>query len=174
MSEFSLRLANQTDVPEIMEIMSAAHSAMVDPSDYITDPEDYVRVHVSEKGFIVLGMDGEEIAGFFMAVLPAYVRENTGYELDFSEEILCRTAILDSVAVRPAAQGQGLMGMLLQEALRRLAGEADFFVATVSPNNAASLHNFEKCGFHPLKEIRKPGGQIRYLMGLGFTALPIL
>ena len=167
MVDITIKLAEQKDVPAVREIMAAARGAMARPEDYITDPEDYVRAHVSEKGFLILGLADGVTAGFFMVVKPEFVLENTGYELDFPPEVLAVTAILDSVAVHPDFQGHGLMERMLQAALERLS-DCRYFVATVAPDNLVSLHNFEKCGFRPLKLIHKPGGQERYLMGKGF------
>ena len=65
-----IRLAEDRDVPEIMAVMTEAHEAMADPSAYLTDPEDYVRDHVSRRGFILLGEQDGFIAGFFMVSLP--------------------------------------------------------------------------------------------------------
>ena len=99
--------------------------------------------------------------------MPGFILGNTGYELNFPEAVLARTGVLDSVAVHPVFQGLGLMERMLRAAMDRLVERCDSLVATVSPDNERSLHNFMKCGFQPLREIVKPGGQRRYLMGWG-------
>ena len=162
-----LRLAELGDVARIMEIMEAAHDAMEDPSRYCTDPADYVARHVKDQGFILLAEAAGEIAGFFMVVLPGFVEGNTGYSLPFPPEIVAETAILDSVAVHPEHQGQGIMEALLRAALGMLEPVSHVQAATVSPDNGPSLHTFLKCGFRPYETIKKPGGETRYLMVRG-------
>ena len=165
MEEIRIRLAEKQDLGRIMEIMEAAHRAMEDPSRYITDPPDYVARHIRDEGFILLAEVSGQTAGFFMVVTPGNVEGNTGYRLDFPRWTLDRTAVLDSVAVDPAFQGRGIMAALLREALRRLEDVCVLGVATVAPDNGPSLRGFQRCGFVPLREIIKPTGETRYLMG---------
>lgn len=165
MHNITLRLGTRQDVPEIMDIMTAAHRAMADPSAYITDEEEYVSAHVDGAGFILLGEVDGTAAGFFLVCLPGLGENNLGHYLDFSREQLLRTAIMDSAAVRPEYQGLGLMGKMFREAVRRTAGRYDYLLGTVAPDNIPSLRNFEKCGFQRLKLVVKPGGQKRLLMG---------
>ena len=162
-----IRLAEDRDVPEIMAVMREAHEAMADPTAYLTDPEDYVRDHVSRRGFILLGEQDGKLAGFFMVSLPGLGAGNLGYYLDFPKKMLLQTAIMDSVAVRPCFQGQGIMVRLLTAAAQRAEGTHPILLGTVAPENQPSRKSFLSCGFTCLLEIEKPGGLRRLLMGRG-------
>lgn len=162
-----IRLAEDRDVPEIMAVMTEAHEAMADPTAYLTDPEDYVRDHVSRRGFILLGEQNDKIAGFFMVSLPGLGEGNLGYYLDFPKEMLMKTAIMDSVAVRPCFQGQGIMVRLLTAAAQRAQRTHPILLGTVAPENHSSRKSFLSCGFTCLLEVEKPGGLRRLLMGKG-------
>ena len=165
MEYVNLRLATESDVPEIMAVMTAAHEAMADPSAYITDEEEYVADHVNNRGFILLSEIAHKIAGFFLVSVPELGESNLGYYLNFSKDQLLHTALMDSVAVRPEYQGMGLMGQMLRAAVVRTQDRYAWLLATVAPDNIPSLRNFEKCGFQTLKLIVKPQGQQRLLMG---------
>lgn len=74
MHNITLRLGTRQDVPEIMDIMTAAHRAMADPSAYITDEEEYVSAHVDGAGFILLGEVDGTAAGFFWYAFRGWER----------------------------------------------------------------------------------------------------
>jgi ribosomal protein S18 acetylase RimI-like enzyme len=165
MENISLRLATQADVPIIMDIMTAAHDAMADPSAYITDDAAYVADHLSGKGFTLLAEVDGIPAAFFLVCAPGQDGGDLGRYLGFTPVQVQATAILDSVAVRPEYQGRGLMARLLAAALDRTA-DYTYHLATVAPDNWPSRKTFERQGFQVLKEIVKPQGQKRLLMGI--------
>jgi ribosomal protein S18 acetylase RimI-like enzyme len=165
MEHILLRLATQADVSAIMDIMTAAHNAMADPTAYITDDAAYVSAHIRGKGFTLLAEVDGTPAAFFLVCVPGEGSNELGHYLGFTPEQIQATAILDSVAVHPNYQGMGLMGMLLKEALLRTA-HCDYHLATVAPDNWPSRGNFQRQGFEVLQEIVKPQGQKRLLMGI--------
>ncbi len=161
----NIQRATLQDLADVMHIMMAAHGAMKDPTAYITDDEDYVAEHIVREGFVLLArMDGRT-AGFFLVCIPGQKENNLGYYLNFSQQQLQETAIMDSAAVLPEYQGRGLMARMFQEAVRLTEGEYPYLLGTVAPENTASRRNFEKCGFRPVKLVMKPQGLRRLLMG---------
>ncbi len=160
-----LRRAEYSDVPQIMEIMSEAHNSMLRSEDYMTDDVVYVSDHISRRGFILLSEIDAQIAGFFMVHLPGNGMGNLGEYLEFTEEQLRRTAVMDSVAVRPCFQGLGLMRQLLDTAVSILPESYNCFLGTVAPTNMPSLCSFQNCNFHICKEIVNSQGFQRLLMG---------
>ena len=163
--EILIRRATVADVPTIMDIMTAAHQAMKDPSAYITDDAAYVAEQVQGDGFSLLAHVEGKAAGFFLVCIPGLAENNLGRYLNFSERRLRRVALMDSVAVLPAFQGIGLMEQMLREAVRLTEAQYSCLLGTVAPDNHASRRSFEKCGFSTLKRIRKPCGLERLLMG---------
>ncbi len=160
-----LRMATPADVPEILAIMNAAYEALADKSLYITDDEDYIATHVKDQGFTLIAQEEDIPVGFFLVCVPGLAENNLGRYLDLPEAQLKQVTMMDSAAVLPACQGRGVMGAMFRRAVE-LAGERyPILLGTVSPDNAPSLRNFEKCGFSPLKQVVKPGGYTRLLMG---------
>lgn len=160
-----IRRAGSADVPAIMEIMTAAHAAMADRSAYITDDAAYVAAHTEENGFILLYETERRPVGFFLVCLPGLGPGNLGRYLNFPEETLLRTAIMDSTAVLPAWQGRGIMGALLRAAVALTEPQYPYLLGTVAPNNIPSRRTFAACGFRVQTRIVKPQGQERLLMG---------
>ena len=161
----NLRQAGPADVPAILHIMTAAYEALADKSLYITDDEDYIAANIAAPSFILLAEEDDCPVGFFLICVPGLTDNNLGHYLGFSEEQLLQVAMMDSAAVLPEYQGRGVMGAMFRAAADR-AGEAyPYLLGTVSPDNGASLHNFEKCGFTMKKRVVKPNGYERLLMG---------
>ena len=167
MSRITLRLAKAEDVSAIMEIMHRAHEAMADPSAYITDSAEYVSHYTQQDGFVLLAVDGEKPVGFFMAAAPGLRENNLGHYLGFTPQELKGTLMMDSAAVLPDYQGLGIMGMMFARAVEMGAEKYTYLLGTVAPENAPSFRTFEKNGFTLCKNITKPGGQVRCLMGKG-------
>ena len=165
MSEITIRMADPADVSDIMDIMTAAHRAMAEPSAYITDDAAYVAAHIREDGFTLMAEVDGVPAGFFLVCVPGFSENNLGYYLDFSETELLKVAMMDSAAVRPEFQGLGIMGRMFRRAVELTEGEYPFLLGTVAPENMPSRRNFENCGFSVLKTVVKPGGLRRLLMG---------
>ncbi len=165
MEQVTLRLACREDVPKIMEIMDRAHRTMADPDAYITDSQDYVEQHISRQGFILLSQVDKTVIGFFLVCVPGLGENNLGRYLNFTRRQLLETALMDSAAVQPEYQGMGLMGRMFREAVRRTENSYPYLLGTVAPDNTPSLRSFERCGFCRMKQVVKPQGQKRLLMG---------
>lgn len=165
MKNIGIRMANEMDVPIIMEIMHRAHAAMADPGAYITDDEAYITRLIRERGFALIAETDDGPVGFFMVCVPGGDEDNLGHYLELSEEALCQAAMMDSAAVLPECQGQGIMGRMFREAVRQSEGKFPILLGTVAEDNLPSRRNFEKRGFSVLMRVVKPGGQQRLLMG---------
>lgn len=160
-----LRQAGPADVPAILHIMTAAYEALADKSLYITDDEDYIAAHIAAPSFILLAEEAGVPVGFFLTCVPGMSDNNLGHYLGFSEEQLLQVAMMDSAAVLPEYQRRGVMGAMFRAAADRAGEDYPYLLGTVSPDNKASLHNFEKCGFTLKKRVVKPNGYQRLLMG---------
>lgn len=160
-----IRPAVPEDAETIYEIMHRAQRSMSEPSRYITDELPYISQHIQRNGFgLMAEVDGKPV-GFFLVNIPGQEEENLGYYLDFTPEQMEKTAIMDSAAVLPEYQGQGVMGRLFQAAVAQTETCYPYLLGTVHPDNIGSRRNFEKNGFLPRKSLVKPGGYQRLLMG---------
>lgn len=165
MKEIKIRPAVPEDGATIIEIMTIAHEAMEDKDAYITDDLPYIEKHLGDEGFgLIAEVDGVP-AGFFVVCIPQKTGDNLGYHLDFTEEQLMKTAIMDTAAVLPEFQCMGLMGRMFSTAVEMAEGTYPYLLGTVHPDNTPSRRNFEKNGFTPMKTIVKPSGTLRLLMG---------
>lgn len=159
----NLRLATPADVPAVYGVMHAAYEALSDKSLYITDEMDYIAAQVSGGSFILLAQENGKAVGFFLVCVPGQAENNLGRCLDYSPRQLSQVAMMDSAAVLPEYQGRGIMGTMFRRAVE--LARYPILLGTVSPHNAPSLKNFQRCGFSVLKTIHKPGGYERLLMG---------
>jgi ribosomal protein S18 acetylase RimI-like enzyme len=167
MTNFAITAATAADVDAIVAIMEEAHRAMADPSRYITDDAAYVARHIEQEGFVLLARPGDADAppvAFLMVHFPAATAENNlGRYLEPPQRT--QVAHMDSAAVLPAWQGHGLQKALLLAAEPRLAAEGyTTLCATVSPDNAPSLHTLQRCGYRVAATVEKYGGLLRHVM----------
>ena len=164
-TEFVIRAAAESDIPEIMQIMNAKPSGNTKPEWYITDEEDAVRDCLGEKGFILVSQtEFGEIAGFFIARYPSE-EENLGTCLGFSTEQFEKVILMDSAAIKPEFRGNGLQGKMLVEVEKRIdTGKYHYSMCTVHPDNKYSLHNMQKHGYEIQKTITYHGDYVRYLL----------
>lgn len=110
----------------------------------------------------------DETASVLCAADTRLLREAEGFDLVLAEVdgklvALCHTrsgpdtdvAVIESLAVHPAARGRGLGGAILGEAMRRLRERGVRGVElTVNADNVAARKVYDRFGFHPVDEIR--------------------
>lgn len=142
--EFELRPARQADVPAIMQVMAAAMANLQHPEWFVPDDAAYMAEHIhGEKGFCLVAQEKAtgKLAAYFTVKLAGTAPDALGRQLGMSEEELNATAQMDSCCVAPEYQGNGLEGRLLLMAEETLRGtQYRHFLATVHPDNAASLY----------------------------------
>jgi L-amino acid N-acyltransferase YncA len=175
-TDFSLPViqkAQACHVSLIHEMMEEALVHLPDPSWYVADDETFIRRHIETAGFTLLAFCDRKPAGFLIVRIPGKEEDNLGSylcseweknHLDPMQELLM-TAHMESVVVRPAFRGHGIQKALLREAIRLLQ-EQDFhhLMATVHPDNLASLSSFQACGFQILSTVKKYGGLRRHIL----------
>jgi ribosomal protein S18 acetylase RimI-like enzyme len=83
------------------------------------------------------------------------------------QKILMSTAHIETTAVKPEFQGNGLQSKMISAALDYIAanyGNIKYVCATVSPDNTPSLKSFIKCGFNIVLTKKKYGGKMRHIL----------
>ena len=160
-----LRIATIADAEAVYNIMVEAHENIWDKDAYSIGDIQYVIYHIRDNGFTLVAEEQGEIVGFLSVNIPGLGEDNLGYDLDFTEEQLVDTAIMESAAVRPGHQGKGIMGAMFKKAVEMTEGEYSYLIGTVHPDNWPSRHNFEKLGFKCLLIKEKYGGKLRCIMG---------
>ena len=173
MRNFTIRLAEPSDVGSIYTIMNTARSSMKEPELYVPDTPEFISRHIQDCGFTLIALYGALPAGFLIVRIPGEERDNLGYDLGFSRQELPLAAHMESAAVLPEYQGNRLQRRLISSAEAILATRGyQYALATVSPKNFYSLRNMLSCGYRIAKTTLKYGGLERHILlkSLGQTA----
>lgn len=169
----TIQRAKQSDVSAITKMMQEASALLSDSSWYVADDEDFVRCHIKETGFILNAFWDGTIAGFLMVRLPEKSEDNLGYSLLEQwtrqhldpETELFNTAHMESVVVRPPFRGHHIQRDLIAKAISILKEQHyRHLMATVHPENKASLISFQKNGFQIIETVKKYGGLSRHIL----------
>lgn len=163
--EFTYRVAKESDAEEIYKIMKIVEENMINTDDFVSDDLDFIKVHIKDRGFIVLAIEKEkqERAGFFIIRFPGDDIDNLGNDLKFDKEKRDRVVHMESAAVLPVFRGWHLQEKMLKFALEKL-DDTSICMATVAPQNKASLSAFIKNDFEVVLTKKKYGGKMRHIL----------
>ena len=113
---------------------------------------------------------GQELWKMFVEVSPERQGEHVAInrmpaDRSTRQELLQRTAHMESAAVAPSHRGKGLQRKLLARAEEiEIARGTKYLMATVHPDNSYSLRNLEAAGYQCVLETEKYGGLRRKVM----------
>lgn len=163
--DFIIRKADSSDIGGIMELMEDARCNAEHPDWFVADNEDYVREHLTGKGFVITTCTSDgKTAGFFLVKEPE-PDENLGMQLGFGAEKLSHVMIMDSAVVGSAWRGNGLQGKMLEKAEELIDKEKFFYLmCTIHPENRFSLYNMQKHGYEIKKTTECYGGLVRHIL----------
>jgi ribosomal protein S18 acetylase RimI-like enzyme len=187
MLTFSIKPANVADTADFHGVMQEAYDNLENKELYVCDDEDFVRNVLADKnkGFgLMARVDGgisdsagektaqhSEAAGVLLVTFPGDSEENLAGDILGADgkltEILMSTAHIETTAVKPEFQGNGLQSKMISAALDYIAANYSnikYVCATVSPDNAPSLKSFIKCGFNIALTKKKYGGKMRHIL----------
>lgn len=152
------------DVDAVMAIMAEATEG-VGKEWFVADSREEVADRLAGGGVGLFAVCDGVRAGFLVVDLPGEAPRNLGHDLGLPPEAIARSAHMDSVCVRPAYRGRGLQKRLMGAAEAALAGMGiRHCLATVHPDNAASLASFLSLGYEIAATKPKYGGLIRHIM----------
>lgn len=163
--DFTFAAAQALHIPLVCEIMRETVSALSQRDYFVPDDEAYVERHIEREGFTLLAWHQSECAGFLITDIPGLDERNLGRDLGWPDEALEKCAHIDSVCVRPAFRGHGLqkrLGVLAEQQLKDMGVES--LLATVHPDNAASLRSMLALGFRIGATKAKYGGLPRHIL----------
>lgn len=161
-----IKCVQESDIPEIMDLMELAKNLTKNPDWYSTDDENFVRRHIDEEGFILKAVEGECLAGFLIARYPKEVEDNLGNYWNLTDNQMQKVAHMESAAVHPDFRGRGIQKMLMAHAEAILVQEGyRYLMGTAHPDNVYSVNNFLKLGYEILTRTEKYGGLPRYVFG---------
>jgi ribosomal protein S18 acetylase RimI-like enzyme len=163
MDAITLRIAAEEDAEKIHSLMEQVYEQMEDPSLFVCDDLDYVRQHISKKGFTVIAcaQDGS-LAGTFIIRYPMKDADNLGRDIALPEEEWKHVVHMDSAVVAPAYRGRHLQAKMLRFAEEQIDRKRfSYAMATVSPNNQASYRTLEQNGYQLILTKEKYQGFLR-------------
>lgn len=161
----AIQRAQIKDVADIIYIMEQVVSFISNPSWFVADDMEFVTRHLENEGFILLAFIHETPAGFLIIRTPKEALDNLGQDLEMPQEEFMLAAHMESVAVLPQFRGLEVARKLLIHGEERLKQKGyRHLLATVHPDNLASLHNFEKLDYHIKKKVLKYGGKERLIV----------
>ena len=159
--------ATKNDAKFIADSMRQIHSQMENPTLYVIDEANDLEKYIDgTHGFALLAMEGTTLAGYFVFRFPDIdEEEHLGDYLHLTNEEKGSVVYMDSAGVFPEFRGQGLQGKLLR-AGEELLADTNYRIAlaTIAPDNPASLYTLQKDGFQIIATTKKYGGLTRHVL----------
>lgn len=166
--QFKIRIATKDDIAAVDLIMREASKSLPNKDMFVADSLEWIRKMLSDDkkalGIIAVNSDSNEAAGFLIVTFKdAFDEENYGFDLGFDEYKRARTANMESAAVSSSARGHHLESRMLDYARHCLNERYIYLIATVSPDNPASIRSLERCGYKRMLTKEKYGGKMRHI-----------
>jgi ribosomal protein S18 acetylase RimI-like enzyme len=151
------------DAEKIHNVMETVYDALDDKSLYVCDSLEYVKAHIENEGFIITAREpeGHIVAGLIVRY-PKAAEDNLGADIGLTPQERDKVVHMESAFVLPDYRGVHLQLKMLEYA-EKLVDKKEFkyFLATVSPDNAASCVSFERAGYRLVTTKEKYGGLMR-------------
>ena len=164
---FTLDFATQNDIPIIMNIIEESLPFIPNSDWFVGDTEEFYAKHIKDCGFTLKATSDSDgaIAAFFTVRYPKLDSDNCGFDLDFTDEVLLKTAHMETCVVHPDYRGNHLETRHMECAIEILK-TTDYchLLGTVHPDNIPSVKAFLNNKFHVAKTLKKYGGKLRHIM----------
>ncbi|SHI22554.1 L-amino acid N-acyltransferase YncA [Sporobacter termitidis DSM 10068] len=163
------RLCAKDDLEEIMALQSEVYENITAKEIFVFSTEDELSESLETDVCIGAYLFGKLIAFTLMVVNPNSLR-NLGLYLDYSREQCLKCVTYDTTFIAPEYRGYGLQRLFItmKDAIARELGAREA-LATVSPDNAASINNLKASGFELAGEKKMYGGLKRYILRKSVT-----
>ena len=160
---YTIRRAIGADAEPIFELMQEIYDGLENKDLFVPGDLDYIRDNIDGGGFTVVAEDDAgRLAGVFIFCYPLDSEENLGIDIGLSVDELPSVVHMDTVMVPKEARGHGLQSRMLKAGEEMVDKDRfHYFLATVSPDNPASIRSMEKNGYAPVITKKKYGGLMR-------------
>lgn len=161
---FTLKPLGIDSIPQLLEIQEETFKTLPDKSLLRRNTYETLSVCFNDMSLVLGVFCDERLIAFGILYSAGDSDENLAKELDDCDDANNYTNA-KLIIVRPQYRGYGLQKILLNE-LVDFACAKGFkgVVATVAPDNKYSLENCLSCGFKPVKNVVKYGGNARVLL----------
>ncbi|MBR4027217.1 MAG: GNAT family N-acetyltransferase [Lachnospiraceae bacterium] len=150
---YQIRQAIETDILSIIEIMRFSYEHLENKDWYYIEGNDnttWLSEHLEQRGRCFVAEKNGKIVGFLIVRIPKTDDDNLG--IGIYDNALMEIAHMETIAIMPKHRGNHLMQKMIMYAEEALHGMYQYYMATVHPENHASLYSFLKCGYIILKE----------------------
>lgn len=159
-----LRLCTADELGSILRLQRDVYDAVADKDTFVLTTAD--ELSESLESDICLGAyDNGRLIAFALIVTKPDSPRNLARYLDVDGAPCIMTVTYDTTFVHPSCTGYGLQRIFLsvKDTLAAKVG-ACRVLATVAPDNGASLKNLTAAGFEIAAEKLMYGGRLRYIM----------
>lgn len=162
---FTIRKAEANDLDILDAILQETAADVNDPNIFVSEDREYIARRLSGAGVAFMALSENEAAGFLLVDFPESGEENLGSDLGWDTLKQRKSAHMDIVCVRPGFRGFGLQKLLIEKSEQALVEMGfDYALATVSPDNPASLNNVHSAGYVIGATLSKYGGVRRHVL----------
>lgn len=161
-TEIRLVYATEEDVDAIVEMMTNIYGQMEDQTWFFPDTAEDVRSFITDDGFGIKAMIGDEMAGFFFGYAPGMKRDNMGTYMKFDESDMMKVGHMETAMVDARFRGRGIQKLLMEKAEETFKEMGCVhLLGTAHPDNIFSVNNFYKLGYREVARELKYGGLLR-------------
>lgn len=174
-SEYSIRVCTAKDLDSIMCLQERICAAITQPDLFVSTCREENASYLILPNIILGVFDQERLIAYASLAFPDTQKDNLGWDLGWSEDLIHHCAKLDTIVVDSSYRGHGLQRALIRHCLSYAStlDDACIVLTTVSPANQYSLRNVRSEGFQILKRMNKYGGHDRYILGYSSHSLPV-
>lgn len=163
--EFVIERTAEEQVNVMHSIMRECVAALSRKEFFVDDTPEVIAERLQNGGFGCIARHGDEIAGFLLVDLPGEAARNLGNDLGWPKEERLKSAHVDTVCVRPAFRGHGLQKRLVAEGEKEMRRRGVVHsLATVHPDNVASLSSMLALDYQIVATKEKYGGLLRHVL----------
>jgi hypothetical protein len=161
-----VRRATPGDIPGVLRLQAACFVGNLRPEEreggFLSAEFTAGQLEdIAKEGWLIVGLDGDQIVGFLCAagcayygrfpMLEALIRQFPGIRLDGMLFESSRAFIYGPVCIDPSRRGRGLLLSLYRELLKSVATSADHGIALISKRNCSSFQaHVRKLGMTPV------------------------
>lgn len=168
MDGYRIQKADPFEIPLLHKLIMQVWEEMENKDLFVVEntTEEWLRTYLDGRGFGVTARNQDgELAGLLIVCFPGEDEDNLGRDIGIPETELAKVVHMDTSVVAANHRGHGLEQRMLEYAEICLTGSGyRYLMATVSPDNPASLHSLEKAGYHVVLTKEKYGGYLRHIL----------
>ncbi len=161
-SEFEFKECSIKDIDAICEIQEKAFENLQNSNLLRRNSREMLERCLKKPHYTLGAFHNEKLIAFAILYDGETTTENIGYDIGVKGDELISVANIKLIIVLPDYRGNGLQVKLVSK-LEKVAQDngKKILCATVSPDNAYSIKNFEQLGYVFYSQKEKYGGLVR-------------